>query len=241
MISNNTFLYNDQKWEYSVTYKNQKNMYLRCKQGKILISAPFFVTKQNIEKFILQNIEKLILQSEKEKQVENKIVISKNSFIYILGKKNDISIKHNHKTKIYLADKKMLIYTQYNINNQDEQKKLETKINSFLKKIAFNIFNERFFYWKKNMNLEVNKFSLRLMTSKWGVCFYNSKDITLNFKLIHFDLEIIDYVIIHELAHLVHNSHNKDFWSLVAIFFPEYKEARKLLKYSNVGVVYENY
>ena len=58
---------------------------------------------------------------------------------------------------------------------------------------------------------------------------YNKKNhsITLNSKLIEFDIEKIDYVIIHELCHIIHFDHSKEFWRLVEKYFPEYKRVRK--------------
>lgn len=61
------------------------------------------------------------------------------------------------------------------------------------------------------MNIEFSMLKIRAMLSKWGVCQPHKKVITLNYKLIHFDYQIIDYVIIHELAHIVHSHHQKLF------------------------------
>jgi predicted metal-dependent hydrolase len=65
--------------------------------------------------------------------------------------------------------------------------------------------------------------------TRWGSC--NTKG-TLNFswRLIMTPLNIVDYVIIHELAHTVHHNHSKRFWGLVEKILPDYKERRKLLK-----------
>jgi len=52
----------------------------------------------------------------------------------------------------------------------------------------------------------------------------------LNWKLVHYPPEIIDYVIIHELAHLTHHNHSHQFWSYVAHYDPDYKQHRNYLK-----------
>ena len=64
----------------------------------------------------------------------------------------------------------------------------------------------------------------------WGNCNYIKRVIALNLYLVKAPIHCIDYVITHELAHLVHHNHSKDFYSFVARFMPDYKEREKLLK-----------
>ena len=68
------------------------------------------------------------------------------------------------------------------------------------------------------------------MKTRWGV--YNRKNhtITLNSRLIEFDTEKIDYVITHELSHIIHFDHSEYFWQLVSKYCPNYKKIRKELK-----------
>ena len=68
------------------------------------------------------------------------------------------------------------------------------------------------------------------MKTRWGVCQTKNGVITLNNKLIHYDLSVIDYVIIHELCHFIHANHQKEFWDLVSKYYPNYKIIKKKLK-----------
>ena len=68
------------------------------------------------------------------------------------------------------------------------------------------------------------------MKSKWGVCNVTKGIITLNLELIKLDLKYLDYVIIHELSHLIHPNHSPKFWSLVSKYIPDYKKYRKEMK-----------
>ena len=68
------------------------------------------------------------------------------------------------------------------------------------------------------------------MKTRWGVCNKRDNSVTLNSKLMEFDLEKLDYVIIHELAHFIHFNHSKDFWNLVSKYEPNYKKIRKEMK-----------
>ena len=68
------------------------------------------------------------------------------------------------------------------------------------------------------------------MTTRWGVCNTKSKVITLNTELFKYDIECLDYVVIHELSHLVHANHSKEFWNVVSKYCPNYKILRNKLK-----------
>ncbi|WP_320048022.1 M48 family metallopeptidase [uncultured Ilyobacter sp.] len=73
------------------------------------------------------------------------------------------------------------------------------------------------------------KVRIKPLKSSWGIC-YSNGNITLNIKLIKADPKIMDYVIIHELCHLLHHNHSKEFWDEVKKYFPDHKEAKKVLK-----------
>ena len=68
------------------------------------------------------------------------------------------------------------------------------------------------------------------MTSRWGVCNTRTKTVTLNLELIKRDTKYLDYVIVHELSHLIYGNHSAAFWSLVEENMPEYKIYRKEMK-----------
>ena len=83
-------------------------------------------------------------------------------------------------------------------------------------------------FFSKKMNLKYSELKFRKMKSRWGSC--NSKGvITLNKKLINTPQECIDYVVVHELAHLVHMNHSKKFHKLVESYFPQANEAKSTL------------
>ena len=74
------------------------------------------------------------------------------------------------------------------------------------------------------------KLKFRKMKTRWGVCNRKENAITLNTDLLKYDLEKLDYVIIHELSHFVHFNHSKEFWLLVEKYCPYYKRIRKELR-----------
>lgn len=74
-----------------------------------------------------------------------------------------------------------------------------------------------------------NEIRIRDMKSRWGSCISTRKIITYNLQLAFQPLPIIEYVVLHELAHIPYPNHQKEFWNFVEKFIPDWRERRKLL------------
>lgn len=80
-----------------------------------------------------------------------------------------------------------------------------------------------------NFGLGFNGMAIRDQMTRWGSCSRNTRRININFRLLLAPTEIMDYVLVHELAHLKHANHSARFWELVARAVPDYKEKRRWL------------
>ncbi|MFA6431445.1 MAG: SprT family zinc-dependent metalloprotease [Candidatus Margulisiibacteriota bacterium] len=97
------------------------------------------------------------------------------------------------------------------------------------KKKAGEIIPKRISAWSGITGWQPKKVRLSNAGSRWGSC--NSKGtIAINWRLVFFSIEIIDYVVVHELAHLVERNHSKRFWEQVKVHIPDYKGRKKWLK-----------
>lgn len=82
----------------------------------------------------------------------------------------------------------------------------------------------------KQMNLYPRKITLRFMTSRWGSCRKDTASITFNSALCRVSEECMDYVVVHELAHLRHADHSESFWRFVEQFCPDWRRIRSKLR-----------
>ncbi len=106
---------------------------------------------------------------------------------------------------------------------------VQTETTLWRKRQARRIFGARVAHWAKEMGVAPRRLILCAPRRRWGSC--NAKnDIRLNMNLIAAAPEILDYVIVHELAHIPHKNHGPAFWAFVARFIPDWKTRRKLLK-----------
>ncbi len=110
--------------------------------------------------------------------------------------------------------------------NLTKQKKI---ISKFLITEAVTIFEKRLNYFANIMQLEPNSFALSNSKRLWGSCSQNN-DIKLNWRLVMALPEIIDYVVVHELTHMLEFNHSSNFWKIVESIIPDYKQKRELLK-----------
>lgn len=205
------FNYNDCEYEVEIIRKNNKNIYIRVKDNKIIVTCNYLTTKNTINKLINDNIKsisKMIDKSNLRKEKEDNFYLFGSKYDVIYGF-NELEINGN---KIYVKDKKML------------DKYLDNKIKE--------VFCEHLKYYYDNYLEDIPKPNLKIrkMSTRWGVCNLKNKNVTLNYYLYKYDIECLDYVIVHELSHFIYPNHSKLFWNQVSKYCKNYKIIRKKLK-----------
>lgn len=190
--------------------KKIKNIYFRIKEDlKLYISCGYLCSDKYIENLLNDNKNSI---KKMYNNMLNKTNIKKD--IYYLGTK----MNYIHNDKIYIDG--LNIYGP----------SIEI-INDYLEKNSINIFKDRLnSLIIQFSNLSNFRLRTRHMKTRWGVCNKSSMTVTLNTELIHKDVSLIDYVIIHELCHFKYMDHSKEFWNEVEKYYPYYKLARKRLK-----------
>jgi len=121
-------------------------------------------------------------------------------------------------------------------NIRQNESSMKTVLWKWDKKEALSTIVERVEKYAKIMDLSYNQVKLSNARCNWGSCTPRN-DILINWRLVHFPLSVLDYVVIHELAHLRERNHGARFWSLVKTHCPEYKELRKILRNWGMGVI----
>ena len=207
------FLIDDKEYEVVIQKKNNKNTYIRVKEDlKIYVTTSYFASKLYVYNLLEQNKEYL------KKVLTKQEIKNENTSFKYLGKKYDVIIC-NIVNKVEFDENK--IYTPS-----------EKELDNYIKKNTLELFKERLDY-NYNLfleNIPYPKLKIRTMKTRWGVCNKRDNSVTLNSKLIEYNIEALDYVIIHELSHFVHFNHSKEFWMLVSKYNPNYKQIKKYLK-----------
>jgi len=208
---------NDKEYDVVIERKNgQKNTYLRVKEDlKIYVTTNKLTPLFEIKKIINDNqksILRMINKMEKRNEVNSK-------FMY-LGKEYDII--YTSISGVSLGEEKVFINRDVDNENLDKWYKKEASV----------LFKEHLDTCYNNFTRKIPypSLTIRKMTTRWGVC--NTKDhrVTLNLELMKKPVYCLDYVIMHELSHLIHANHSSEFWKLVEENCPYYKQAKKILK-----------
>jgi len=113
---------------------------------------------------------------------------------------------------------------------QADPQQIKDRVQGWLQGEAKRLFGERLAIYAEKLGVSYRAYALSSAATRWGSCSSDGK-IRLNWRLIHFPLSIIDYVVAHELAHLREMNHSPRFWQTVESIFPEFREARQTLKH----------
>ena len=119
-------------------------------------------------------------------------------------------------------------YALVYFGKDDDTVKL-TQLRQWCQNKARQFLHQRMLELSIQYQLPFNKLSFRSQQTLWGSCTH-AKNISLNYKLIFLPLYLIDYVLVHELAHTIYLNHGKHFWQLVAKFIPNYKKCCQELR-----------
>lgn len=119
---------------------------------------------------------------------------------------------------------------------EKKQDVLSKVIEAWYRLIAKEIFNQRVKTWATAMGVSYNKVFVKNQKTRWGSC-SSQKNLNFNLRLVMAPVEIVDYVIIHELAHIIEMNHSKEFWKIVEEYCPEYKKHIAWLKINGTKLI----
>ncbi len=222
---------------YSINKKsNVKNITIKVKHpNTVTIVSPKSVNNKFIHDLVVSKSRWILnkLNEFKNKESENPpILLVDGDKIPYLGNYYTLNVykeKSILKCALIFKEDKFIAKVPYNISSNDQYIKLrELLVNWYLTE-GSKLIKERISIYSKKLSLYPESITLKEQKTSWGTC--SSKgNIYINWKILLAPLDIIDYVLVHELCHLKHMNHSKEYWSLVSTIFPNYKEKRNYLK-----------
>lgn len=201
--------------DYNVIYKKRKTIGLEIKNnGTIEVKAPIGTKKSIIDDVLTK---KELWINSVLKKLEKREYLKENE-IMLYGKIYKIIIKEDKeilRELIKIRESSIFVYTK----NKENTKFV---IKAYLKKMALNYITNRVNDFKDIFRIEPKSIKINEQKSIWGSCSYDNK-LSFNFKLIMAESFAIDYVIIHEMCHMIHKNHSKEYWELVESIMPDYR------------------
>ncbi|MGC8628754.1 MAG: M48 family metallopeptidase [Candidatus Micrarchaeia archaeon] len=205
------------------------------KDNRIIIKIPFFVSHEEADR-LYENLKKRIL-----KKLENDpyaFTAQRPKFydkqqLEIMGKHFivEVSERPRKTSTARLAGEKIEVALAEGIPNEEEDKQISALCMRAISSAILPEIEERVAHINNEyIHAQVAKVTIKYMQTRWGSCNPRKHIINLNFILLLAPQQILDYVILHELAHMKEANHSAKFWSIVKEAMPSYAEARIWLK-----------
>ncbi|BEP29533.1 M48 family metallopeptidase [Helicovermis profundi] len=224
-------VHNEEIIEFSVKYSKRKSLLISViPTNEVKVTAPLGVSeeliKDNVRKkadWILKKINQfneIDFEKIEKKYVNNEIFLylGKDYFLQI---KDDVPYK---KAKAKLKGDNIIIYTPSN-----DKQIIKKAVEDWYRKRTKEKLVERINYYQKYFDVYPIKIVSKIQKRRWGTC-TSKREIYFNLKCAMLPMNIFDYVVVHELCHMVHMNHKEKYWSLVESIIPDYKERKEWLK-----------
>jgi len=209
--------------EIEVIKKNIKNMYLSVSRenGNVRISAPLRTKDERIIEFALSKIKWIRKQKEK---YENQQGIAELQYIsdeihYIWGRPYRLEVRYDHKKYVDIEDDKIML----RVAKDSTPKQREKLIMEWYRKELKEKLPELFKKWEGIIGVETEDIRVKNMKTRWGTCNIKDKRIWINLQLAKKPIRCLEYVIVHELVHLLEASHNSIFKKYMDKFLPDWR------------------
>lgn len=205
--------------------KGTRSMRLSIKSdGIVRLSVPYMVSDRQAINFIEQKSEWIIQHYKKPIVLINGVHIGKSHRIVFETSNVD-------KIKTRLTPNVITIKLPPNVESSSNSAQVATRkaCERALKIESENLLPQRLEVLAKAKGINYKTCTVKKLKSRWGSC-DNHKNIILNIYLIQIDWRLIDYVILHELAHTKHQNHQAEFWNYLEELIPDCKQRRKELK-----------
>lgn len=218
------------KYNFNISIKRTnrlKTVSLKVKNQEVVLSVPKFVTDSEIDNIIERKINwirnKLAIEKTNSFNIKRKYENGE-KFLYF-GSEYSLKIKYSNSDNVYLDNNIMIV----EVKNNSKAVHIRNILNNWYiaesKKYLIKTTN----YYEVLIGVSVNKLIFGKYKSKWGSC-NSKKTISYDWRIIMAPLEVIHYLIIHELCHIKHLNHSNDFWKTVEKYMANYKLQKKWLK-----------
>ncbi|HLR35929.1 MAG TPA: SprT family zinc-dependent metalloprotease [Tissierellales bacterium] len=225
------FTYGTKTIEFKVEYRDRKTLEIGIEPpDNIRVRAPKYLTDKEVLKIVKSKgkwiTQKLFELKDVEYIKREKEYVNGESFMY-LGRNYSLEIIENsdiNKPKVKLYQSKFYIET----NTKDESK-LKEAMELWYREKTLEKIMEKIEYFQPYFNVEPNSIKVKEQKKRWGSCNSN-RDLMFNWRCSMAPSNVLDYIVVHEMCHMVHLNHSKNFWALVESIIPDYRKRKEWLK-----------
>ena len=198
-------------------------------ENETRVYAPSWMHLRDVDKMVLERMDELKeMHRRLDQELEQNRLshpVSEGSRICVEGRGRNLHLHQAARTRAEISDTDMHLY----LPEPESDDHVRAAIRQTLSKRALERIRERLSHYAPLIGVEFGRVAIRDQKSRWGSCSARH-NLNFNWKLIMAPPEALDYVVIHELCHLIEFNHSRRFWSLVERQMPEYEVWKKWLK-----------
>jgi len=225
------FVYEDMVAELSIEYKRRKSIKISIELPQnVLVLAPAGMKEKNVREVIDKKAEWIIRKLKEIKELgllkSGKDYVEGETFMH-MGRKSELAIAIDNSLKkpvVEFDGKKFRIRT-----NTREPEKLKKAMEDWYREKTFEMLVEKVANFQRYFDQRPIDIRVKRQKSRWGSCSSEHR-LNFNLKCSMAPSEVVDYIVVHEMCHMVHFNHSKEFWALVEKIIPEYRQRKDWLK-----------
>lgn len=203
------------------------HLYVKPPNGNVTVSAPLSMSDETIERFVRTKVNWIKRQisnfDNQPRQSEREYVSGET--LYVWGKQYYLRTEYGNKNVLVLSGDKAIL----TVRKESTTEQRETFVREWYRKLLKSEIARLLPKWEDITGLRASSWQTKYMTTRWGTCNTTTGKIWLNLQLAKKTPECLEYVILHELIHLVEKHHNERFVSLMDKYMPTWREIKTTL------------
>jgi predicted metal-dependent hydrolase len=223
-------------FDIDILYKEIKHVHLSVypPTGRVTISAPVHMNNELLKVYAISRISWIRKQ---QKQLQNQAREFQKDYVnrethYFKGKRYLLQIEHTTgKSYAEIKHKKLICYIKPNKEKADKEKTIATFYRTYLNQTIPALIEK----WETVLKVKVAQYCIKKMRTKWGTCNISAKRIWINIELAKKPIHCLEYIIVHEMVHLLERKHNDRFVAHLNKHLPNWKQIKQALNELPIG------
>jgi hypothetical protein len=216
--------------------KDIKNLHIGVypPNGKIRVATPLKLNDEAVRLAVISRLSWIKEQHQNfvKQPRQSKREMVKGESHYLFGKRYLLDLIYgNSKHTISKNHSKLELYIRENTTAENRLKVLE----NYYRIVLTNEINELIEKWQEIIGIKIESWKIQKMKTKWGSCNIEDKQLILNLELAKVPVECIEYIIVHEIIHLLERHHNDNFKILMDKYLSDWKSRKEQLKLCHIG------
>lgn len=226
---------------YQIIRKKIKSMRLTvlAPDGRVRVSAPSEILDSTVEKFVLSKREWIEKHQERLRNIPKSSVLTERKYIsgepfFLFGKMYVLEVEENKDKNSFSLEIDGEL-AKFTVRSGSDATARESFVREWYRVLLKEKIEELLPEWEKITGLYCNSWHTKFMTTRWGTCNSSDRRIWLNLQLAKKPTECLEYVILHELAHLKVHNHGKNFVAIMDRYIPDWRNMKKMLNEPSFG------